>query len=291
MPDIQWFPGHMARTERELRESVKIADLVIEVIDARIPRSSVNPDFNNIFAEKRRMIVLNKADLADPARTERWGRQFTDAGSGGAYGGATAANSRGGDGIPKIRALLRSLGREKTSKLADRGVRQRPMRAIVAGIPNSGKSSLINVLAKKATAKTGDRPGVTKQRQWIKIDDGIELLDTPGVLWPKFENAEVALHLAFTGAIRDEIIDMTDVAEKLLSELMVNYTTFVEQRYGKMNRVDFSNDDGAFSYLESVGKRRGFLLRGGAIDLERAAAVVLDEFRAAKIGRITLEDP
>ena len=284
MADIQWFPGHMAKSGRELAESVKLADLIIEVIDSRIPGSSVNPDFKKIFMGHRRLIVLNKADLADPVRSDKWKKHFRDTGF-----EAMTANSRNGDGLAQIRSILRAAGEAKTGRQAERGVISRPLRAIVAGIPNSGKSSLINSLASKSAAKTGDRPGVTRRRQWIRIGEGVELLDTPGILWPKFENADVALHLAFTGAIRDEVYDIVDAAEKLLSTLCADYKDFVVARYGDI--TDDTGDRSAYPFLERTGKRRGFLLKGGVIDLERAAAIVLDEFRAARIGRITLETP
>jgi len=304
MSNIQWFPGHMAKTGRELAESVKLADLVIEVIDARVPGSSLNPDFNKIFAGRRRLVALNKADLADPSRTGDWINHFRNGGY-----EAVSTNSNKSEGISRIRRILQDAAAEKTNKLADRGVINRPLRAIVAGIPNSGKSSLINRLAEKSTAKTGDKPGITKSRQWIAIGNGIVLLDTPGVLWPRFENSDVALHLAFTGAIRDEVYDTVDAAEKLLEFLCINYSQLVKDRYGDIsvgespsgkngdngriiNGVDsVDGNDASYTLLEKTGKKRGFLLRGGLIDYNRTAAIVLDEFRAAKIGRITLESP
>ena len=275
----------MAKTERELVESVKLADLVIEVMDARIPRSSSNPDFNRIFSGRRRLIALNKADLADPARSDKWKRDFRKNGA-----EAVFTNSNKGDGLINIRSLLREASTEKTRKLAGRGVMSRPLRVIVAGIPNSGKSTLINSLAARPAAKTGDRPGITRSRQWIAVGRGVELLDTPGVLWPKFEDEMIALHLAITGAIKDDVYDATDVAEKLLAALCDGYPGLVTGRYG-----DIMAQGGAaqspYPLLERTGRRRGFLIKGGEIDLARAAAVVLDEFRAAKIGRITLEEP
>jgi ribosome biogenesis GTPase A len=328
MPDIQWFPGHMAKTGRELRESVKLADLVIEVVDARIPRSSVNPDFDEIFAGRRRLMVLNKTDLADPARSLLWKNHFRGLGY-----EALFTNAKKGEGVKQIRGLLLKAGRDKSQKQAGKGVIGRPLRAVVAGIPNSGKSQLINCLASKASAKTGDKPGVTRHRQWIKLDGGVELLDTPGVLWPKFDSAEVALHLAFTGAIRDDVYDTAEVAEKLLSALCKDYLQLGTKRYGEINAAgapgvadfsgvasvsgvsgvagsfdasgvssalgvpgavdvsDVAGAQGAYPLLESVGRRRGFLIRGGAVDVGRAAALILDEFRAAKIGAITLEVP
>jgi ribosome biogenesis GTPase A len=280
MPDIQWFPGHMAKTGRELAESVRLADMVMEIIDARIPKSSSNPDFNKIFSGLRRLIVLNKADLADPEKSGAWAGYYRSLGF-----EAVTTNLRKGEGISRIRTLLGIAADEKNKLRAGRGVVARPYRAIVAGIPNSGKSTLINSLASRAAAVTGDRPGVTKRRQWIRLENGIELLDTPGVLWPKFENGEVALHLAFTGAIRDEVYDTAEAAEKLLAVLCEKYAAYITARYGDIKA------DGECPLLGQVGKKRGFLTRGGNIDCGRAAAIVLDEFRAAKIGRITLEMP
>jgi ribosome biogenesis GTPase A len=309
----------MAKTNRELSESVKLVDLVIEVLDARIPFGSGNPDFAKTLAGRRRLVVLNKEDLADPRRSAAWKDFFVSEGA-----AAVFTNARDGEGLAAIRSLLREIGREKVRGQAARGVVKRSVRALVVGIPNSGKSSLINRLAGKAAAKTGDKPGVTRSRQWIRLEAGVELLDTPGLLWPKFENESVALHLAFTGAIKDEIMDTTEVAEKLLRALCADYPGLLARRYGiaelcgasgQMIECDGAGgggmSDGAdnegsrygddhtegggvgmdLTLLEAVGKRRGFLVRGGGIDFARAAAVVLDEFRSAKIGRVTLERP
>jgi len=293
MADIQWFPGHMAKTGRELTEIAKLTDLVLEVVDARIPRSSSNPDFNKFFSGRRRFVILNKADLADPSRSLKWKYYYRETGV-----DAFFTNAQRGEGIARIRTLLRGLGSEKARKQADRGVINRPVRAIVAGIPNSGKSSLINSLISKSIAKTGDKPGVTRRRQWIKLGDGIELLDTPGVLQPKFIGGETALHLAFTGAIRDEVYDKIEAAEKLLTVLSANYLPLVTARYGDIGMLDVNTPDGGtphdnenYPMLGRAGRKRGFLLKGGLIDYERTAAIVLDEFRAAKIGLITLEEP
>ena len=286
MKDIQWFPGHMAKTERELMECVKLADFVIDVLDARIPSSSANPDFEKIFAGRKRLTVLNKSDLADPACSEKWKLHFRSQGIESIF-----TNSQKGDGISRIRAYMQKVSADKISKQAERGVKSRPLRAIVAGIPNSGKSSLINILASKATAATGDRPGITKRRQWIRLGGGIELLDTPGVLWPKIISADVALRLAFTGAIRDEVYDTIDVAEKLLTFLCSKYMPLVIKRYGDISVPAADDSINAYPLLTKTGVKRGFLSKGGIVDYERAAAIVLDEFRAARIGRITLEEP
>jgi len=319
MKEIQWFPGHMAKTGRELSESVKLADIIIEVIDSRIPKSSGNPDFDKIFAGKKRLVVLNKADLADPVGNEAWKREYGKRGV-----EAFTVNARSGDGVHRVYKALSIIGMEKSQKHFKRGVVGRPVRAIVAGIPNSGKSSLINRLANKYAAKTGDRPGVTKSRQWIRLDENIELMDTPGILWPKFESGDVAAHLAFTGAIRDEVYDVVEVVERLARYLLKYHRPELIKRYGDIfgpargetedtgnaalgddvpgNAVHENATPGDAatggitpkspeSPLELIGRRRGFLARGGNVDIERAATIVLDEFRAAKIGRITLEMP
>ena len=289
MAEIQWFPGHMAKTGRELMETAKLADLVFEVVDARIPKSSSNPDFGKIFSGRNRIIILNKMDLADPSRSEKWERYYRNAGF-----KAFLTNAQRGDGIARIRALLNGAGAEKTGRQANRGVISRPVRAIVAGIPNCGKSSIINSLIAKSIAKTGDRPGITRTQQWIRLGDGIELLDTPGVLWPKFIGGETALHLAFTGAIRDEVYDKIEAAEKLLVLLCERYMPLVAARYGDIGaRGDDTPRRGGEDYplLEKAAKKRGFLLKGGRVDYDRTAAIVLDEFRAAKLGLITLEEP
>jgi len=274
----------MAKTGRELAESVRLADLVIEVVDARIPRSSTNPGFVKITQGRKRVIALNKIDLADPARSAKWKQYYKNSGT-----DAVFTNSNKGEGVPQIRSILQKAGGEKILKQADRGVINRPLRAMIVGIPNSGKSSLINCLASRSAAATGDRPGVTRRRQWFRLENGVELLDTPGVLWPKFDNEEVALHLAFTGAIKDGVYDTIEAAEKLLAILYTEYAPLAAKRYGEMN----INDSGGLSYplLEHAGRKRGFLLKGGSIDYDRTAAIVLDEFRAARIGRITLEAP
>ena len=284
MATIQWYPGHMTKTNRQLAESMKMVDIVIEVLDARIPISSNNPDIEKLMTRHQRLIILNKEDLADPKVSQLWKKHYA------AKDAETVfTNSKTGTGMSTIKDTLKKIGQTKVERHAAKGVVNRAVRAMIVGVPNSGKSSLINRLAGKATAKTGDRPGVTRAKQWVRLDGGIDLLDTPGILWPKFENETVALNLAFTGAIKDEITDTTEIAEKLLRVLLATYPQLVEKRYGIQQTA--LPDVLDFSLLKAVGKKRGFLISGGEIDYSRAAAVILDEFRAAKIGRISLEKP
>jgi ribosome biogenesis GTPase A len=336
MAAIQWYPGHMSKASRQLAESLKLVDVAIEILDARIPQSSRNPDLDRMLGGKRRIVVLNKEDLADPKASAEWKEYFSADGR-----HVVFANSKSGAGLSGIRQSLRQISLEKIAARAASGVVRRPARAMVAGIPNSGKSTLINMLAGKPVAKTEDRPGVTRARQWVRLEGGAELLDTPGVLWPKFGSEETAYNLAFTGAIKDAIMDITDIAERLLAILQARYPAELEKRYGAdclaamaglpaafepsgermgvdggraesggshpggwhrdgdalpgHGRQDSDEPPGgrrrSVSRLDAVGKRRGFLLRGGEIDLARTATIVLDEFRAGKIGRVTLEIP
>jgi ribosome biogenesis GTPase A len=302
MAAIQWFPGHMAKTNRELATSVKLADIVIEVLDARIPQSSGNPDFSGLFKDKRRLIILNKSDLADMSVSAAWKTHFKAQGT-----DAVFSNARDGTGLSSIVSALKAIREKKIEKRIEKGVVSRPVRAIIAGIPNSGKSSLINRLAKGSPAITGDKPGITRRRQWFRVGDGIELLDTPGILWPKFDNETVGLHLAYTGAIKDDVFDNIKVAGMMLLELARMYPANIIKRYGiDIAGIDEANvvegceinveeggetDDGAVGLLMAIGRKRGFLLRGGEIDLTRTAAMLLDEFRAGKIGGISLERP
>ena len=309
MASIQWYPGHMTRTNRQLAESIKLVDIVVEILDARIPASSRNPEIDKMLSTRQRLIALNKSDLADSQVSSAWKRWYQQNSI-----DAVFTDSKSGAGLEAIKAALKRIGAEKVKKHAEKGVVRRPVRAMIVGIPNSGKSTLINKLAGKATAKTGDRPGVTRAKQWIRLEGGIDLLDTPGILWPKFEDEIVARNLAFTGAIKDEIMDTVELSEQLLTTLLDLYPQFLEKRYGlaaataSHAAVPASETDGGggsldmpefeaeleelkFPLLRQVGKRRGFLIHGGKIDIMRTATMVLDEFRSSKIGRITLERP
>lgn len=280
--DIQWFPGHMAKTRRQIKEDLKLVDVVIEVLDARIPFSSRNPDINVITGGKPRLIVLNKADLADPVLTGTWEGFFLKTGA-----SAAAVDSLSGRGVRLVPGLVQHLTAEKMASLASSGRRPRPARCMVVGIPNVGKSFFINKLAGRSVTKTEDRPGITRGRQWIRVGGSLDLMDTPGVLWPKFEDAEVAFRLAATGAIKEDIYDLNTVAGKLLKWLAENYPHTLRERYNLPEELLEEPEE----MLRAVGARRGFLKPGGNVDTLKAAQVVLKEFRGGKLGRLTLEAP
>lgn len=280
--ELQWYPGHMAKTRRLIAENLKLIDVVVEIIDARVPFSSRNPDFDDLIAAKPRIVIMNKADLADENESAKWEAWYKKNGV-----GIIVANSLTGKGVDKIAAEARNAIGDKIEKNAQRGL-SKAIRLMVVGIPNVGKSSFINRLSGRSAAKTGDRPGVTKGKQWINLKNGIELLDTPGILWPKFENKQVGLNLAFIGSIRDEIMDVEELACHLLEFLKGNYSEVLCARY---KLTDDISDMSGYELLEYIGKKRGFVVSGGEIDTYRAANVILDEFRAAKIGRVTLETP
>ena len=279
---INWYPGHMAKTRRLIDENLKLIDVVVEILDARVPVSSRNPDFDTLFASKPRVVVMNKFDLADERATAAWEKWYRDNGT-----RVLLSNSLNGNGVDRLAGEVKLAIADKLARDAARGV-TKAVRLMVVGIPNVGKSSLINRLAGRASAKTGDRPGVTRGKQWIRLKNGMELLDTPGILWPKFEDQRTGMHLAFIGSIRDEIMDVETLACHLLEYLRDYYAPLLVQRY-KLDG-DISALEG-YELLEYIGKKRGFVVSGGEIDTYRAANVILDEFRAAKIGRVTLEWP
>ncbi len=278
---INWFPGHMRKTQREIKENLKLVDAVIEIRDARIPRSSANPDIDNLLQGKPRIILLNKSDLTDSKTTKEWIKYLTKDDV-----RVLEVNCLKGDGLNAIKPALLDLLKEKHDRLKAKGMVKIITRVMVVGIPNVGKSTFINKMARNNIAKTGDKPGVTKSKQWIKTSIGIELLDTPGVLWPKFEDDNTALNLAFTGAIKDEIMDIEELALKLVERLQYTYEKELKERY-KLNEV-FENP---LDTLDAIGKKRGTLISGGQIDYNRLAVIILDEFRGGKIGRISLESP
>lgn len=280
--NINWYPGHMAKTRRLIDENLKLIDVVVEILDARVPVSSRNPDFDTLFAAKPRVVVMNKFDLADERATAAWEKWYRDNGT-----RVLLSNSLNGKGVDRLAGEVKLAIADKLARDAARGV-TKAVRLMVVGIPNVGKSSLINRLAGRASAKTGDRPGVTRGKQWIRLKNGMELLDTPGILWPKFEDQRTGMHLAFIGSIRDEIMDVETLACHLLEYLRDYYAPLLVQRY-KLDG-DISVLEG-YELLEYIGKKRGFVVSGGEIDTYRAANVILDEFRAAKIGRVTLEWP
>ncbi|MDR3207640.1 MAG: ribosome biogenesis GTPase YlqF [Oscillospiraceae bacterium] len=276
---IQWFPGHMAKTRRLIEEHVKLTDAVCEVVDARIPRASRNPELPALIGGKPRLIILNRADQADPAQTAAWAVAFRAEGL-----ASVATDCRSGAGVAQVVPAVKVLLKERLDTLAARGQAGRPLRLLIAGIPNAGKSSLINRLAGRRAAPVEDRPGVTRGRQWYALPGGVDLLDTPGVLWPKFEDPEIGLLLAFTGAVKDDVLDIEELAALLMERLAALSPKALTDRYN----IDPTAADG-FSLLTDAARRRGFLVGGGEANTERMARTLLDEFRAGKLGRITLE--
>ncbi len=279
---IQWFPGHMAKTRRIMTEHLKLVDVVIELLDARIPQSSRNPEIDSILNTKPRVIALNKSDLSDPVHNNGWREYFAKQGVSVIY-----TNAITGMGLGELKGKLKQLTQKKLESAQARGRMQRPIKTMVVGIPNVGKSAFINKMAGKASAITGDRPGVTRSEQWVRVNPEIMLMDTPGILWPKFEDKLTGLNLAFTGAIKDEIMDTTELAAKLMETLVTAYPERIKERY-KLEEVQ--GKDG-FTLLEDAGRKRGCLVSGGEVDLNRIALIVLDEFRGGRIGKITLELP
>ncbi|WP_055667836.1 ribosome biogenesis GTPase YlqF [Desnuesiella massiliensis] len=278
---INWFPGHMTKTRREIKESLKLVDLVIEIRDARIVKSSANPEIESICKDKPRIILLNKSDLSEQSITKAWINNLTNENI-----RVLQINSLNGEGLKDIKPMIEDLLREKIDRWKAKGLKNFVIRGMVVGIPNVGKSSFINKMAKNNIAKTGDRPGVTKSKQWIKTKLGIELLDTPGILWPKFEDEEVALNLAFTGAIKDEIMNTEDLALKLVERLQKDYGDRIKERY----KID-DLDEEPINNLDLIAKKRGAIASGGSIDYNRVSIMLLDEFRGGKLGKISLEKP
>jgi len=276
---INWYPGHMAKTRRKIKENLKLVDAVIEIRDARIVTSSANPDIDDICINKPRIILLNKADLSDEKITNEWIKYLTKNNI-----KVIETNSVTGKGLRNIKPALLELLKEKHDRLKAKGLKKITIRTMVVGIPNVGKSSFINKMANNKIAKTGDKPGVTKNNQWIKTKIGIELLDTPGVLWPKFEDENVGLNLAFTGAIKDEIMDIEELALKLIEVLQKDYPERLINRY----KLD-SLDENALNNMENIGRKRGAILSRGNIDYNRTAVMLLDEFRGGKLGGISLD--
>lgn len=280
--NIQWYPGHMTKTRRQMAESLKLVDAVCELLDARIPFSSRNPDIDEMFSSKPRMVILNKADQADPNITRRWKEYFKSKGM-----AVIETDCKTRRGINDFAPALRELLKDQIAKWNEKGQVGRPVRVMIVGIPNVGKSTLINQLAGRKTAKTEDRPGVTRGKQWVKVDEKLELLDTPGILWPKFDDPKVGLRLAFTGAVKDSIMDTETLAFELMKLLAIEYPDKVRERY----KIEPDPNAEGWEILESAGRKRGFLISGGEIDLDRMAKVLLDEYRAGKLGRLSLETP
>ena len=280
---IQWYPGHMTKARRAMQEDMRLIDLVIEITDARIPLASRNPDIDELAKGKGRIILLNKADLADDGLNERWASYFSKQGI-----HTLAVNARTGMGLKKIQPLVQEACWEKIERDRRRGILNRPVRAMVVGIPNVGKSTFINSFAGKACTKTGNKPGVTKGNQWIRLNRTLELLDTPGILWPKFEEERVGLLLAFIGSVNDAILNSEELAAELVHFLSRRYPGCIEKRYGfSMENIS----DSGYGVLEEIARARSCLLKGNVLDTKKAAGFLLDDFRGGKLGKITLEIP
>ena len=277
--NIQWFPGHMAKTRRMISENLKFVDVVLELLDARIPLSSRNPEIAKLCEGKKILTLLNKADMADPEANKKWKDALGN--------DVLFISASNGDGMKAIYPKIREMMKEKTERDLAKGIKNRSIKLMIVGVPNVGKSSFINRFSKKAATEVADRPGVTRQKQWVRIAEGFELLDTPGVLWPKFEDDEVAKRLAYTGAIKDDILDIEELCHFFLRFMRDNYPENLKARYKIEN---FENLEG-YEITELIGRKRGFVVSGGEINTERAANVIMDEFRGGLIGKVTLELP
>mgnify|MGYP005606902723 FL=1 len=286
--NINWFPGHMAKTRRQIEEDLKIIDVVIELLDARIPLSSRNPDIKFLTKNKRKIILLNKADLADDAINKKWVEKLSKEAP------VLLTDSNSGKGIEKVTKKIEELMAEELARQAAKGRINKTIRVMILGIPNVGKSSFINRISKKTSMEVGNRPGVTKSKQWIRISKNQELLDTPGVLWPKFQSNEIALNLAFTGTIKDDILERVEVAYELLKVLHKDYKKNLQERYKisdeEMKEIE-THSNHIYELMQVIGKKRGALVSGGNTDDEKVARIILDDFRNCKIGKISLEKP
>lgn len=278
--NYQWYPGHMTKAKRMMQENIKLIDLVIEVVDGRIPFSSRNPDIDQIGKNKSRVILLNKSDLSDPVHNKAWMNYFNDLGY-----FVIEVNSKTGSGIKAINGIVAKACKEKIERDKRRGILNRPVRAMVVGIPNVGKSTFINAFAGKACTKTGNKPGVTKGKQWIRLNKNLELLDTPGILWPKFEDQIVGMRLAFIGSMNDEILQREELAIDLINFLLLHYKEMLYKLYG------MEPQENPYLVLEEIAKSRRCYIKGEKLDIPRAAGIIIDDFRSGKIGRITLEFP
>ncbi len=278
--NIQWFPGHMSKTRRKITESLSLVDAVVEITDARIPLSSRNPELANIVASKPRIVLLNKSDMADPFATAKWIAQYAEEGI-----SALAVDCRSGKGVGGFSDAVKHLLKDKIEQNKAKGLVGKPLRIMIVGIPNVGKSSFINRLLKSSRAKVEDRPGVTRGNQWFSVGGGLELLDTPGVLWPKFDDPKVGLRLAITGAIKDTVMDIETLAVRFLDEIKDSYASLLEQRY----KIEWDTAWDAYDILCQIGRKRGMVMRGGEIDTERAAVMLMDEYRSGTLGRTTLD--
>ena len=290
--NINWFPGHMAKTKKQIIEDLKLIDIVVEILDARIPVSSQNPDIAQYIKNKDRLIVLNKYDLADPKENANWIQYFKNNGV-----EAVLVNSNTGEGIKESIKKIESIYEKNKEKYQTKGRIGRKIKVMIIGIPNVGKSSFINRIAKKNSATVGNKPGVTRQKQWIRVNENIELLDTPGVLWPKFQNEQIALNLAFTGSIKDDILDTLDVGYNLLKYLLENYKEYILARYKLSeeeiisinNNEELQENEKILEIMHLIGKKRGAIIAGGQVDETKTARIIIDDFRNGRIGKISLE--
>lgn len=282
MANYQWYPGHMTKAKRMMQEDIKLIDLVIELVDARVPLSSRNPDIDELGKNKSRIILLNKSDLADARKNKRWMEYFTDKGF-----HVLEINSKTGAGVKSIQGVVQEACKEKIERDRKRGIINRPVRAMVVGIPNVGKSTFINSFAGRACAKTGNKPGVTKGKQWIRLNKGLELLDTPGILWPKFEDQTVGLRLAMIGSMNDEIVHLDELAYELINFLRKEYPGLLEKRY----EIEILEEQDAYEIIKSVCISKKCFLKGEELDIMKASAMLVDDFRNGRIGKITLEMP
>lgn len=276
--NVQWYPGHMTKAKRQMLEDIKLIDIIIELVDARVPLSSRNPDIDELGKNKSRLILLNKADLADERQNDAWKKYFEQKGF---Y--VVKVDSRNGAGMKAIQNVIQEACKEKIERDRRRGIKNRPIRGMVVGIPNVGKSTFINTFAGKACAKTGNKPGVTKGKQWIRLNKNVELLDTPGILWPKFEDQQVGIRLAFVGSIKDDILNMEELALMLLEYLKEKYPGILQGRYG----IDESGSP--LELLEAIARVRGCIKKGEELDYSKVSLLIFDDFRGGKLGRITLE--
>ena len=277
---FQWYPGHMTKAKRMMQENIKLIDLVIELVDARVPISSRNPDIDELGKNKARLILLNKSDLAEDKWNDAWSDYFREKGF-----SVVKVNSKKGGGIKSINGVIQEACKEKIERDRKRGILNRPVRAMVVGIPNVGKSTFINALAGKACAKTGNKPGVTKGKQWIRLNKNVELLDTPGILWPRFEDQAVGLKLAFIGSIKDEILQTEELAAELVTFMNKNYPGVLESKY------NVEEDADPYGMIARIAESRNCLVRGNELDTEKASVLLMDDFRNGRLGRLTLEYP
>lgn len=278
--NVQWYPGHMTKAKRMMQEDIKLIDLIIELVDARVPLSSRNPDIDELGKNKARLILLNKSDLADERQNAAWESYFLEKGF-----FVVKVNSKSGAGVKAVHGVIQEACKEKIERDRRRGIKNRPVRCMVVGIPNVGKSTFINTFAGKACAKTGNKPGVTKGKQWIRLKKGVELLDTPGILWPKFEDQNVGIRLALIGSIKDEILNIDELSLVLIEYLVHHYAGILTQRY------EIVEEGKPVEMLEAIAKNRNCLLKGGDLDYSKAAALLIEDFRSGKLGKITLEIP